>query len=145
MGLICVFYNYAFGIAMDTHGMCDLAQSSSPMTWISYFLLRHGSMILKRIQGLNNYNVHSLMQEKIPRQLRGQGGMAYLIKREIEKYVLTVKQEHECYKWLKIETPNDIPTFVVGSYICHQDSNFYACLIKDLMKALRFQLLCKTL
>ena len=39
--------------------------------------------------------------------------------------------EHKCYIWLKTETPNDLPTFVVGCYIPHQDSNFYACLDKD--------------
>ena len=30
-----------------------------------------------------------------------------------------------------IETPNDLRTFVVGCYIPHEDSNFYACLDKD--------------
>ena len=50
-----------------------------------------------------------------------------MIKKEIEKYVSI----HKCYVWLKIETPKDLPTFVVGCYIPHQDSNFYACLDKD--------------
>ena len=58
-----------------------------------------------------------------------------MIKKEIEKYVPIIKfDEHNCYIWLKIETPIDLPTFVVGCYILHQDSNFsnfYACLDKD--------------
>ena len=32
---------------------------------------------------------------------------------------------------LSLETPKDLPTFVVGCYIPHQDSNFYASLDKD--------------
>ena len=59
-----------------------------------------------------------------------------MIKKEIEKYVSIIKNdEHKCYIWLKIETPKDlptfVPTFVVGCYIPHQDSNFYASLDKD--------------
>ena len=58
--------------------------------------------------------------------------MACFIKKEIAKYVSIIKNdEHKCYIWLKIETPNDLPTFVVGGYIHHQHSNFYACLEKD--------------
>ena len=39
---------------------------------------------------------------------------------------------HKCYIWLKIESsPKDLPTFVAGCHIPHQDSNFYACLDKD--------------
>ena len=67
-----------------------------------------------------------------PRQRRGQGGVACLIKKEIEKYVSIIKNdEHKCYIWLEIETPNDLLTFVVGCYIPHQDSNFYDCLDKN--------------
>ena len=29
---------------------------------------------------------------------------------------------------MKITTPNDMATFVVGCYILHHDSNFYTCL-----------------
>ena len=66
------------------------------------------------------------------RQRRGQGGVTCLIKKEIEKYVSIIKNdEHKCYIWLKIETHNDLPTFVVGCYIPHQDSKFYACLDND--------------
>ena len=61
--------------------------------------------------------------------------MACSIKKEIEKYVSIIKNdEHKCYIWLKIETPKDLPTFVVGCYILtsmHQDSNFYAFFDKD--------------
>ena len=39
--------------------------------------------------------------------------------------------EYKCYIWLKIGTPKDFPTFVVGCYIPHQDSDFYASLDKD--------------
>ena len=96
------------------------------------FLVETWEHDTQRIQGLRNYNVHSLIWEKNPRQRRGQGGVACLIKKEIEKYVSIIKNdEHKCYMWLKIETPNDLPTFVVGCYIPHQDSNFYACLDKD--------------
>ena len=41
----------------------------------------------QRIQGLGNYNAHSLIWEKNPRQRRGQEGVTCLIKKEIEKYV----------------------------------------------------------
>ena len=52
---------------------------------------------------------------KNPRQRRGQGGISCLIKKEIGKYVSIVKNdEHKCYIWLKIETPNALRTFVVG-------------------------------
>ena len=40
----------------------------------------------QRIQGLRNYNVHSLIWEKNPRQRREQGGVTFFIKKEIEKY-----------------------------------------------------------
>ena len=39
--------------------------------------------------------------------------------------------EHKCSIRSKTKTPNEMLTFVVGSYIRHQDSNFYACLDKD--------------
>ena len=55
-----------------------------------------------------------------------------MIKKEIEKYVSIIKNdEHKCYICLKIETPNDLPTFIVRHYIPNQDFNYYACLDKD--------------
>ena len=36
--------------------------------------------------------------------------------------------EHKCSIRSKTKTPNEMLTFVVGSYIRHQDSNCYACL-----------------
>ena len=49
-----------------------------------------------------------------------------MIKRELDKYVLIIKNyEHKYYIWIKIETPNDMPTFVVGCYIPYRDSNLY--------------------
>ena len=33
--------------------------------------------------------------------------------------------------WLKIETPNDMPTFAIGCYNPPQYSNFCACFDKD--------------
>ena len=76
------------------------------MNQISYF------MIPKKIQGLGNYNLDSLIWVKNPRQRRVQGGVACLIKRELEKYMSIIKNdEHKCYIWLKIETPNGVPTW----------------------------------
>ena len=58
--------------------------------------------------------------------------MAFFIKKAIEKYVSIIKNdEHKLYIWLKIETPNYLPTLIVRCYIPHQDSNIYACLDKD--------------
>jgi hypothetical protein len=50
----------------------------------------------------------------------------------LENYVSLVEDnEFKCYIWLKILLPNDMPIFVVGCYIPHHDSNFYACLDRD--------------
>ena len=58
--------------------------------------------------------------------------MTCIIKKEIEKYVSTIKNdERKCHIWLKIETLDDLSTFVVGYNIPHQESNIYACLDKD--------------
>ena len=52
----------------------------------------------QRIQGLGNYNVHSLIWAKNPREQRGQGEMAFFIKKEIEKYVSIIKNDkHKCH------------------------------------------------
>ena len=84
----------------------------------------------QRILGLDKYNVHSLMWPKNPRQRRGQGGVACM--KGLEEYVSIIKEDkHKCYLWLKIITPNGIPTFIAGCYIPHHDSNFYACLDRD--------------
>ena len=47
----------------------------------------------QRIQGLRNYKVHCLIWVKNPRQRRGQGGVVCLIKKEIEKYLLIIKND----------------------------------------------------
>ena len=78
MGPIHVFHIYAFGIAMDTPRMSLLAQKILLETW------EHDT---QRVQGLGNYNIHSLIWLKVPRQRTGQGGVASLTKMELDKYV----------------------------------------------------------
>ena len=58
MRLTHVFYDYAFGIAMDTHGMWDLAFiDDSDIT----LLVETWEIDTQRTQGLGNYNAHSLI------------------------------------------------------------------------------------
>ena len=67
------------------------------MDQILYLLLKLGVKILGRVQGLDNYNVHSLIWAKNPCQRRGQGGVASLVEREFKKYVSIIKDdEHKC-------------------------------------------------
>ena len=80
MGEIHVFYACAFGIVMDTYSMWDYAYK-----WVYQWMdIMHLAETLEhdiRIQGLGNYNVHSLIWLNNPRQLRGRD-MRYLMKRK---------------------------------------------------------------
>ena len=66
----------------------------------------------QRIQGLGNYNVKSLISAKNPRQRRGQGRVACIVKMEIANVSIVIviymaqNRNTQCY-------------------IPHQDSNFY--------------------
>ena len=47
----------------------------------------------QRINGLEKYNVHSLMWSKSLKQRRGQGGVACMIKKGLEDFVSIVKDD----------------------------------------------------
>ncbi|RYA45856.1 endonuclease/exonuclease/phosphatase family protein [Enterobacter cloacae complex sp. GF14B] len=82
----------------------------------------------QRINGLEDYNVHSLMWSKNLKQRRGQGGVACMVKKGLEDFVSIVKDDkYKRYVWLKIMTPKRTPI----CFIPHHDLPFYACMDRD--------------
>ena len=108
MRLIHVFYDNVFGIPME----CGIRIEELTNTLDIILLVKTWEHDAQRVEGLGNYSVHSLIWVKKVKTMK-KGAMSYLIKREIEKYELIIKDDEHKFNWLKVETPKDLPTFVV--------------------------------